>query len=86
MTDETAVKLEEPVVAKAEKAECDSYCCIPGRKETPEQSAARRERKRRGHEKATDLLIEAAVAARDDDTEKAKALTEIALAWDTVSY
>lgn len=86
MTDGTVVELEVPVVAKAEKAECDSYCCVGGRKESPEDRAARKERKRRGYEKAMELLIEAAAAARDDDPEKAKALVKVAEAWDAISY
>lgn len=78
---ETATETATPVAA----SECTEYGCVRPR-QTKEEADARKERRKLGYGKASELLIEAAVAARNDDAEKAKALVEIAQAWDSISY
>lgn len=85
------VNIDELVTASeaaeaANVASCEEVCCTSGPRWTVEERAARKERRRYSYEKATELLIEAAAAARDDNTDRAKVLAEIANAWDSIGY
>lgn len=75
----------EEVIAEATAARCDSPCC-GGDRRTPEERDAQRERRRVGYENAARLLGEAEDAANDGEAEKARALVEIANAWDGTRY
>ena len=78
--------IEEVLEAKTgETVGCSEICCGPSR-QTPEERAAQRERRSVGYERAARLLDIAETAALSGDTEKAKALVEIANAWDSTRY
>lgn len=86
MTDETRVELEVPVVARAEKVSCEEFCCNGGPRWTAEERAEKRQERAVAKANAARLLGMAEDAAMNHMVERAKALTEIASAWDSLGY
>jgi hypothetical protein len=72
------------VTAKA-AAECDEYCCIAP-KQTEVERAERRARRKVSYDNSVRLLHFAEKAALEGEPENAKAFTDLATAWDTISY
>lgn len=67
-------------------SECDEFCCARGPRRTKEEDEARKERRKVSYGNAVRLLHFAEKAALDDDAGQAKALVEIANAWDSIGY
>ena len=67
-------------------ADCNEWCCVSPAKPSPEEAAARKAKRQLSYDNAVRLLHFAEKAALDSEPEQAKALTDIANAWDSLAY